>query len=54
MAMAQFHETFLPLLRRSADGRERMIVVRHAPLADDFGLADGERASILTRLCTIA
>jgi hypothetical protein len=54
MVMAFFHEILPPLLRRIADGRERTSAVRHAPLADDFGLADGERVGILTRRRTIA
>jgi restriction endonuclease Mrr len=54
MIVAQFHEIFLPVLRRIADGRERTIAVRRVSIADDFGLADDERAGILTRRRTIA
>ncbi len=54
MLMAQFHEIFVPVVRRSARGREMAIVVRHAPIADDFGLAEGERAGLLTCRHTIA
>ncbi len=54
MAMAQFHEIFLPVLRRSADGRERTIVVRHAPIADNVRLADRARPGFLTRRRAIA
>jgi len=54
MVMAQFYEIFLPLLRRSAGGRERPIAVRHDPIADDFGVADGARSGLLTRRHLIA
>jgi|LakMenEpi03Aug12_release.lakeMendotaPanAssembly.Ray.scaffolds.fasta_scaffold1423912_2 hypothetical protein len=54
MVMALFHEIFLLLLRRIADGQERTSAIRHAPLADDFGLTDGERVGILTSRRTIA
>ena len=54
MIVAQFHEIFLPVLRRIADGRESTMAVRHAPIAGDFGLAEGERTGLLTRRRTIA
>jgi len=38
---------FLPLLRRSADGREWTLAALRGPIADDFGLTDAERAELL-------
>lgn len=53
MAMAEVQERFLPVMRRYDGGRERPIAVRHAQLADDFGLADGPRPGLVTRRRTI-
>lgn len=47
MPISSFHEMLLPLLRRSADGRDRTVAVPRAPLADDFALADAERQELL-------
>jgi len=47
MPIPQFHEIFLPLLRRSADGREWTLAALRGPIADDFGLTDAERAELL-------
>jgi hypothetical protein len=54
MVMARFHEIFVPLVRRSAGGRERTIAVPRAPSADDFSLAADERSGLLARLRAIA
>jgi hypothetical protein len=54
MVMTRFHEIFLPLLRRIADGWERTSAVRHARLADDFGLANGTRPGLVAHRRTIA
>lgn len=51
--MAALHESILPVMRRSALGYESKIAVRHGPLADDFGLADGTRPGLVTRRRTI-
>ncbi|NBO94001.1 MAG: restriction endonuclease, partial [Planctomycetia bacterium] len=47
MPLPQFHEIFLPLLRRAADGREWTLAALRGPIADDFGLTDAERAELL-------
>ena len=47
MPIPQFHEIFLPLLRRSADGREWTLAALREQIADDFGLTDAERAELL-------
>jgi len=46
-AQSPFHEFFLPLLRRSADGRERTLAALRGPIGDDFGLIEAERAELL-------
>jgi hypothetical protein len=52
--MAQFHELFLPVVSRAADGRKRTISVRRGPITVDLGLDDGERVGLLSRRRTIA
>ena len=47
MHIPQFHEIFVPLLRRSADGREWTRAALRGPIADDFGLSDAELAELL-------
>jgi restriction system protein len=47
MPIPQFHEIFLPLLRRTADGREWTLAALRGPVADDFGLTEAERAELL-------
>lgn len=37
----------LPLLRRSADGRECTVAALRGPVADDFGLTEAERQELL-------
>ena len=54
IAMAEFRKIFLPILSCSADGQGRTFAVRSATIADDFGLAEVERAGVVTRRCTIA
>ena len=45
-AQSPFHEFFLPLRRRSADGKERTLAALRGPIGDDFGLTDAERADL--------
>jgi len=47
MPIPPFHEFFLPLLRRSADGRDWTLAALRGPIADDFGLTDAEQAELL-------
>jgi len=47
MAIPPFHEMLLPLLRRSADGKELTVAALRGPIADDFGLTDAERQELL-------
>lgn len=47
MPIPQFHEIFVPLLRRSADGREHALASLRGPIADNFRLTDGERVQSL-------
>lgn len=47
MSVPRFHEIFLPILRRSADGRDWTPAARRGPIADDFGLTEAERAELL-------
>ena len=47
MPIPQFHEIFLPLLRRAADGRDWTLAALRGPIADEFALTDAERAELL-------
>ena len=47
MPIPPFHEIFVPLLRRSADGKDWTLAALRGPIADDFGLTDAERAELL-------
>jgi restriction system protein len=47
MPIPPFHEILLPLLRRSADGKDLTLAALRGPIADDFGLTDAERAELL-------
>ena len=47
MPIPPFHEMFLPLLRRSADGKEWTVAALRGPIADNFGLSDAERQELL-------
>ena len=47
MPIPPFHEILLPLLRRSADGKDWTLAALRGPIADDFGLTDAERAELL-------
>ena len=47
MAIPPFHEMLLPLLRRSADGREWTVAALRGTIADDFSLTDAERQELL-------
>jgi restriction system protein len=47
MPIPQFHEIFLPLLRRVADGKDWTLAALRGPIADDFGLTAAERAELL-------
>jgi restriction system protein len=47
MPIPRFHEIFLPLLRRAADGRDWTLAALRGPIADDFALTDAERAELL-------
>ena len=47
MPIPPFHEILLPLLRRSADGKEWTLAALRGPIADDFGLTEAERAELL-------
>jgi restriction endonuclease Mrr len=47
MPIPRFHEIFLPLLLRSAAGREWTLAALRGPVADDFGLTDAERVELL-------
>ena len=47
MPIPPFHEILLPLLRRSADGKDWTLAALRGPIADDFGLTDAERVELL-------
>jgi restriction system protein len=47
MPIPPFHEILLPLLSRSADGKDWTLAALRGPIADDFGLTDAERAELL-------
>jgi restriction system protein len=47
MPIPPFHEILLPLLRRSADGKDWTLAALRGPIADDFALTDAERAELL-------
>ena len=47
MPIPQFHEIFLPLLRRSGDGQEWTLAALRGPIADHFRLTDADRAELL-------
>ena len=47
MPIPPFQEFFLPLLRRSADGKEWTLAALRGPIADDFGLTAAEQAELL-------
>ena len=47
MPIPPFHEIFVPLLRRSADGKDWTLAALRGPIADDFGLTEAERAELL-------
>ena len=47
MPIPPFQKIFLPLLRRSADGKDCTLAALRGPIADDFGLTDAERAELL-------
>lgn len=47
MPIPPVHEMLLPLLRRSADGREWTVAALRGTIADDFSLTDAERQELL-------
>ena len=50
MPIPQFHEIFLPLLRRSADGRAFTLAVVRGPTANESSLTDAERSGLLPNI----